>query len=360
MTKRFAPCPSFFYCTFAMVVSALALQFLPTSAGAVEASREVVVAAELKGADRHEHLLAKARTEGSLNLYATMGQEQISILAAEFEKKYGIKVSIWRANSESVLRRAITEAKGGRFEVDVIETNGFELESLHLEQLAQAIDTPYAAQMIAEAQPAHREWIGNRANLFVFAYNSQKVRREDLPKTYADLLDARWKGKLAAEADNVDWFFTVGRELGEERASNLFAEIGRTNGLQLRKGHPLLASLAASGEVSAVLATYNYFIDKLRREKAAPVDWVAVAPAVARISGLALSRRAPHPNAAMLFIDFMLLDAQRMLPAMDLIPASRAARGLPAGVDWKFVDPAELVKQSEKWSRLYQQIFIAR
>lgn len=360
MTKRFASCPSFFYCTFATVVSALALQFLSTSAGAVEASREVVVAAELKGADRHERLLAKARAEGSLNLYATMGQEQISILAAEFEKKYGIKVNIWRANSESVLRRTVTEAKGSRFEVDVIETNGFELESLHLEQLAQAIDTPYAAQMIAEAQPAHREWIGNRANLFVFAYNSQKVRREDLPKTYADLLDARWKGKLAAEADNVDWFFTVGRELGEERASKLFAEIGRTNGLQLRKGHPLLASLAASGEVSAVLATYNYFIDKLRREKAAPVDWVAVAPAVARISGLALSRRAPHPYAAMLFIDFMLSDAQRMLPAMDLIPASRAERGLPAGVDWKFVNPAELVKQSEKWSRLYQQVFTAR
>ena len=360
MTKRFAFCPSFFYCTFAMVVSALALQFLSTSAGAVEASREVVVAAELKGADRHKRLLDKARAEGSLNLYATMGQEQISILAAEFEKKYGIKVNIWRANSESVLRRAVTEAKGGRFEVDVIETNGFELESLHLEQLAQAIDTPYAAQMIAEAQPAHREWIGNRANLFVFAYNSQKVRREDLPKTYADLLDARWKGKLAAEADNVDWFFTVGRELGEERASMLFAEIGRTNGLQLRKGHPLLASLAASGEVTAVLATYNYFIEKLRREKAAPVDWVAVAPAVARISGLALSRRAPHPYAAMLFIDFMLSDAQRMLPAMDLIPASRTERGLPAGVDWKFVDPAELVKQSEKWSRLYQQVFTAR
>lgn len=326
---------------------------------AIEASRDVMTAAELKGADRGERILVKARAEGVLNLYATMGQEQISVLATEFEKKYGIKVIIWRASSENVLRRAVTEAKGGRFEVDVIETNGFELESLHLEQLVQAIETPYATQMIAEAQPAHREWIGNRANLFVFAYNSQKVRRDELPKTYADLLDSRWKGRLAAEADNVDWFYTVGLALGEERAIKLFSEIGRTNGFQLRKGHPLLASLTASGEVTAVTATYNYFIDKLRREKAAPVDWVALAPAVARISGLALSRRAPHPYAAMLFIDFMLSDAQRMLPAMDLIPASRAERGLPSGVDWKFVDPAALVKQGEKWSRLYQQVFSA-
>ena len=342
-----------------LLACALVTCLAPTSVGAIEASREVKIAAELKGADRSERLLAKARAEGALNLYATMGQEQINVLAAAFEKNYGIKVNIWRANSESVLRRVVTEAKGGRFDVDVIESNGYELESLHLEQLAQPIDTPFAVNMIAEAQPAHRAWIGNRANLFVFAYNTQKVRREDLPKSYADLLDPRWKGKLSAEADNVDWFFTVGRELGEERATKLFSDIARINGLQLRKGHPLLASLTASGEVTAVTATYNYFIDKLRKEKSAPVDWVAVAPAVARISGVALSRRAPHPYAAMLFIDFMLSDAQRMLPGMDLIPASRAERGLPAGIDWKFVDPSELVKHGEKWNRLYQQVFSA-
>lgn len=326
----------------------------------IEASREVASVAEMKGGDRHERLLAKARAEGVVNLYATMGQEQINVLAAAFEKKYAIKVNLWRANSENVLRRAVTEAKGGRFEVDVIETNGYELESLSAEQLVQPLETPFATQMIREAQPAHREWIGNRANLFVFAFNTEKVRREDLPKTYADLLNPRWKGKLSAEADNVDWFFTVGRELGEDAAVKLFTDISRVNGLQLRKGHPLLASLAASGEVTSVMATYNYFVDKLRKEKAAPVDWVAVAPAVARISGVAMSRRAPHPHAAMLFIDFMLSDAQALMPAMDLIAANAAQRGLPAGVLWKFVDPAELVKQSEKWSRLYQQVFSAR
>ncbi len=344
---------------FNMWLGAVAACLLPFGASAIEATREVILATEMKGADRHERILAKARTEGALNLYATMGQEQIGVLAAEFEKKYGIKVNVWRANSESVLRRAVTEAKGGRFEVDVIESNGFELESLHAEQLAQALDTPNAAHMIAEALPAHREWIGNRANLFVFAYNSQKVRTEELPKSYADLLDPRWKGRLAAESDNIDWFHTVGQALGEERAVKMFSEMVRVNGIQLRKGHPLLASLTASGEVTAVLATYNYFIDKLRKDKSAPVNWVAVAPAVARVSGVALSRRAPHPNAAMLFIDFMLTDAQKMMPAMDLIPAARAEKGLPQGVDWKFVNPVELVKQSEKWNRLYQQVFAA-
>ncbi len=342
------------------LAAVVAAGLLPFAAAAIDATGDVKSAAELKGADRGAQLLARARAEGALNLYATMGQEQISVLAAEFEKKYGIKVNVWRANSESVLRRAVTEARGGRFEVDVIESNGFELESLHLEQLAQALDTPYAQQMIAEAQPPHREWIGNRANLFVFAFNTARVRREELPRRYADLLDPRWKGKLAAEADNVDWFFTVASALGEEQAGKLFSDISRTNGMQLRKGHPLLASLMASGEVTAVVATYNYFIDKLRREKSAPVDWVAVSPAVARISGLAMSRRAPHPYAAMLFIDFMLSDAQRMLPSMDLIPAGRAERGMPGGIEWKFVDPAELVKQGDKWSRLYQQAFGAR
>src|SRR5258706_3961918 len=104
----------------AMLAGAFAAILAVFSAMAVEPTHEVKTAATLQGADRNVQLLVKARAEGVLNLYATMGQEQISVLAAEFEKKYGIKVNICRANSESVLRRTVTEASVVRFQQQVI------------------------------------------------------------------------------------------------------------------------------------------------------------------------------------------------------------------------------------------------
>lgn len=327
------------------------------SARAVEPRAEVVEAATLHGPDRHERLVAAARQEGSLTLYATMGQEQISAIAAAFEKKYGVKVNLWRASSETVARRAITEARGNRFEVDVIESNSPEMEAFHREKLSQRVTSPFTAAIIPEALPAHGEWLGVRVNLFVQAYNTNKVKPEDVPSTYRDLVDPKWKGKIAAEMDNVDWFATVVSAMGEQKGVALFQDMARTSGVSLRKGHPVLASMTAAGEVSLVLSTYNYFIDKLRKTKGAPVAWTVLEPAVARTSGVTLARRAPHPNAAVLFVDFMLSDAQAMFPSLDLIPVIRSMEGMPKQVKWKFVDPVKILDESDKWSKLYQQVF---
>lgn len=327
---------------------------------AVEPTAEVVEAASLQGPDRTERLVAMAKKEGVINLYATMGQEQMTVIASAFEKKYGIKVNLWRASSENVARRTITEAQGNRFEVDVIESNSPELETLHREQLAQPVKTPFAAAMMREAIPVHGAWLGARINIFVQAYNTEKVKRDDIPKTWRDLADPKWKGKMAAEIDNTDWFATVVREMGEAQAVSLFQDIVRTNGVSMRKGHPVLASMVAAGDVSLVLSTYNYFIDKLRKDKGAPVSWTVLEPGIARISGVALARRARHPHAAVLFVDFMLSEAQSLFPGLDLIPANRSMGGLPQNVTWKFVDPAMLLSEAEKWTRLYQQVFTAQ
>ena len=340
-----------------LLLCALATTTMSFSARAVESRPEVVEAAMLRGPERAERLLSLARQEGALNLYATMGQEQMSFIVARFEKKYGIKVNLWRASSESVARRTITEAQGNRFEVDVIESNSPELETLHREQLIQPVQTPFSSAMLSEANPAHGAWLGARINVFVQAYNTDKVKAEDVPKTFRDLADPRWKGKIAAEADNVDWFATVSREMGEAQAQALFQDIVRVNGVSMRKGHPVLASMLAAGDVSLVLSTYNYFVDKLRKDKGAPVAWTVLEPGIARVSGVALARRARHPYAAVLFIDFMLSDAQALFPALDLISASRGAEGLPRNVKWKFVDPNRVINESEKWTRQYQHVF---
>ncbi len=149
-----------------------------------------------QGKDRAQRVLAGAKKEGAINLYCVMGLEQMNPIAQAFEKKYGIKVNLWRSSSENVLQRAITESQGGRFDADVLEIGGPELEALHREKLLQQIKSPYFQELIPQAIPPHQEWVGSRINVFVHAYNTAKVKKEELPKTYEYLLDPKWKGRL--------------------------------------------------------------------------------------------------------------------------------------------------------------------
>ena len=122
----------------------------------------------------------------------------IGRLGAAFEKKYGIKVVPWRAGSEGIVNRTIQEARANRFTVDVIETNGPELESLHRENVLQLVRSPHLADLIAPAVLPHGEWMGTRLNVFVQAYNTRLVKKQDLPKTWEEFANPKWKGKIGS------------------------------------------------------------------------------------------------------------------------------------------------------------------
>ena len=148
------------------------------------------------GADRLQKLIEGAKKEKELNLYTSAQSDDMGALTAAFEKKYGVKASIWRASSEKVLQRAVAEARANRNTVDLIETNGPELESLHRENILQRIQSPHHADLIAPALRPHGEWVGTRLNVFVHAYNTKAVSAADAPRTWKDLLDPKWRGKL--------------------------------------------------------------------------------------------------------------------------------------------------------------------
>ena len=319
---------------------------------------DVAALALYEGADREQRLVKGARTEREINLYSSLVLEDLNALAAAFDKKYGVKLKFWRAGSEKMVQRIVTEARAGRFDFDAVETNGPELESLHREKLLQKAVSPRFPELMPEAIRAHREWVGTRLNLFVHAYNTRLVKKEELPKSYQDLLQPRWKGRLGIEAEDVDWFATVVKELGEDRGLKLFREIVARNGLSVRKGHTLLAGLVATGEVPFALTVYNHNAEKLK-QKGAPVDWYAIEPAIARVNGVALSRRPPHPHAAVLFYDFMLGEGQVILARGTYVPTNLGVDSGAAKMRLKFVDPAAMLDESEKWERLYAEI-IAR
>jgi iron(III) transport system substrate-binding protein len=334
------------------------LALLPWSpAFGQEAAPAGADAASYAGADRTERLIAGARKEGAVTVYSSANQEDMALLAGIFEQKYGVKVVAWRASSEQVVQRGVTEARAGRFDADVFETGAAAMESLHREKLLQAVKSPVLGGLIPAALTAHGEWTGTRFNVVVPAYNTQSVRKEELPRTWDDLLDPKWKGRLGIEADDSDWFGALMDQLGEDRGLGLFRRIAATNGISLRKGHSLLANLVASGEVPLAITTYAYRVEQLKN-KGAPVDWFTLAPVIARFDGIGAARRAPHPSAAILFFDFMLTDAQDLLRNRDYFPATRETRQLPGGKPISFIDPARALDESRKWTRAYRDVII--
>jgi len=307
--------------------------------------------------DREQFLLQGAKKEGEVMIYTSLVPEDLTALAAAFERKYGVKLKSWRANSEKVLQRAVTEARAGRHEADAVETNGPQLEALYREKGLQPLRSPHLKDLMPQALRPHGYWVGTRINMFVQSYNTRLVKKGELPKSYAELADPRWKGRLGIEAEDEDWFAMVVRELGEEQGLRTFRDIAK-NGFSVRKGHTLLAGLVASGEVPFALTTYSHGAEKMK-QKGAPVDWYAIAPAIGRANGVAVMRKPPHPHAAALFADFVLSPAgQAILEKGGYVPANLKL-GTPAQkLPLKFVDPAVVLDETDKWKKLWDEIVL--
>ncbi len=314
------------------------------------------VIATYTGADRMQRLIDGAKKEGEITIYTSAPSDDMTALTAAFEKKYGIKAKVWRASSEKVLGRGITEARGNRFDADVYETNGPELEALHREKLLQAVNSPHLADLIPQAILPHGEWVSTRINIFSAAYNPKLIKKEDLPKTYQDLLNPKWKGKLGIEAEDADWFAGVISDIGEEAGLKLFRDIVAANGLSVRKGHTLLTNLVASGEVPLALTVYNYKAEQLKN-KGAPIDWFVIGKnAIARPNGIGVARKSPHPYAAVLFYEFCITDAQQIFLQRDFVPTSKKIDSPLTKVPLKFIDVKISLDEDAKWSKLYTEI----
>lgn len=342
-----------------LVAAAAGVWMLPPAAA--QGGRTVMSEfADHAGADREQRLLDGARKEGTLNIYTSAQSSDLGPLVAGFEKRYGLKATVWRAGSEKVLQRAVTEARGNRHVVDVIETNGPELEAMHREQILQAVRSPRLGELIPQAIQPHGEWVSTRLNVFVQAYNTDLVKKDELPRSWDDLSNPRWKGRLGIEAEDIDWFAAVIGEMGEARGVKLFKEIVATNGMSVRKGHTLLAQLVVSGEIPLALTTYSYKPQQLK-EKGAPIDWFSIGAPIARSNGVAVLRQAPNPHAALLFYDYEIgEDGQRILASRSFVTTNTRIENPFSKTSLKLVDVRTTLDEYQKWSRLYEEIFIGR
>ncbi|HEU4352640.1 MAG TPA: extracellular solute-binding protein [Burkholderiales bacterium] len=313
---------------------------------------------QYEGPDRESVLAEGAKKEGEVMLYTSLVPEDLTALGAVFEKKYGVKLKTWRANSEKVLQRAVTEARAGRHEADIVETNGPQLEALYREKGLQPLSSPHVKNLMRQAVQTHRHWVGTRINMFVQSYNTNLVKKEELPKTYQDLAHPRWKGRLGIEAEDEDWFAMIIKALGEDTGLRTFREIQRVNGFSVRKGHTLLAGLVASGEIPFALTTYSHGAEKMK-QRGAPVEWFAIAPAIGRANGIGVVSKPPHPHAAALFVDFLLSpEGQQILQKGGYVPANLRVADPAQKLTLQFVDPAVILDEHDKWKKLWQEIVL--
>lgn len=348
MTQRSQPA-----ITRRMFTHALGLSLLPLPAFAQASAFEKL--ALDRDPNRLERITKAAQAEGTLTVYGSAPIDDMTTIFTAFEKKYGIKVRYWRAGPQELIRRAETEYRAGRFDVDIVQANGPTMEAIRRENLFQKVWSSVHADLLPQAVPQHGEWIGERLNIIIGAYNTKAVQAGDIPKTYEGFADPKWIGKLSVEATDYDWLATVVTAMGEEKGIEIFKRIGRTAGFSVRKGHTLITTLVAAGEIPLSLNVFSYKVEQLAKE-GAPIAALTIPPAVGRVNGVGAARRPPHPHAALLYYEFMLSDAQHILKDRDFTPTNQKVQALPAGMKLDFVDSAKLLDEDEKWTQIWKEI----
>ncbi|MEO5701533.1 MAG: extracellular solute-binding protein [Casimicrobiaceae bacterium] len=341
----------------ALAAALLAIALAPGQTMAADAASPQLSVADMaayQGPDRQQRLLAAAKKEGGELMVYHVYPNLPAVMNA-YTSKYGIKVKAWRSGSEGVLQRITNESRGNRFEVDVVQNNAPENEAAHREKLLQEVRSPYYADLVAAAVPSHKEWVGITLDVFVAAYNTTKVKKEELPKSYKDLLDPKWKGRLGVEVDDYHWFATLAANMGEKETNKLFSDIIAANGMSVRKGHSLLTNLVASGEVPLGLTIYSWTPEQLKK-KGAPIEIHPIAPVIAQFSTIAVTKKAPHPYSALLFHDFMLTEGQQLLADLNYVPTSKKIETPVSKLQLKYIDPEAALDNNEKWIKTYEEV----
>jgi iron(III) transport system substrate-binding protein len=330
----------------------LALALLP--AGVPASAQSLAELAAYSNPDRTQKLIDGAKKENALTIYSSMTTADMGALINAFAAKYGIKAQHWRGSSEDIRNRTTREYAGGRYDADLTETAGTDMEAMVREQLLQKFATPVSAELIPQATLPHGQWIATRLSVFAGAYNTNMFKPAEAPRTYEDLLAPRFKGKLGIEAEDANWFMSIVGSMGEEKGLKLFKAIVAANGMSIRKGHTLLANFVPTGEIPLALTAYSYRVEQLKKE-GAPVEIVYLPPVVAFPTGAGIFKRAPHPHAALLFEDFILTEGQKILAERDSVPTNPKAGPVPK--DLIFVDLPKFMDEGEKWNRLFKETF---
>jgi iron(III) transport system substrate-binding protein len=309
--------------------------------------------------DNHTaRLIEGAKKEGSLIWYTSTSIEDIKRLFDAFTKKYPfIKTEFFNAGSARVFNRILNEARAGKVFFDLIAVRGVETHQLVKGGFLQPYVSPEASSYPQGFKDTKGYWVDYFDAYNVIGYNTKLVPKERAPKSWDDLLDPSWKGKIAMDEEMYSWYAAMAVAWGKERAQRFMKALAKQD-IQLRTGQSLIAQLMAAGEfpMAMVLA---HRIEKMK-EQGAPVEWVTTLdPVTVSLHPIAVAAKAPHSNAAKLFIDFVLSkEGQQVVLAIGRTPSR-------PGIDTKmqaknlklFPIPPELGENYNQYQKEFRELF---
>jgi iron(III) transport system substrate-binding protein len=330
-------------------------------AGSASARNEEILgkAHSLSGRAREEFLVAGARREGEVADYTTTNQQMGQPLVGVFEKKYPfVGVKLARISGSKVIQRVETEARAGLHAVDVVGTGELGIVGL--------VDRGVMAKYVSPMREYLREgfadkegyWTGQHAALLFSAYNKKLVKSEEAPKSWEDFLDPKWKGKLSLDTEAFEWMGFLINLMGEEKAFRYFDRLSKQD-IKFLRGRSLQLQLLAAGEFPITMVSNANLILELKKA-GAPIEPIRISPVFLRPSLLLLAAYAPHPHAAMLYLDFLLSkEGQGLLAKSGRLPARKDIqaedRELDQGLGFFMLDPLEQGRNYKKLAALFDQ-----
>ncbi|HTI85783.1 MAG TPA: extracellular solute-binding protein [Alphaproteobacteria bacterium] len=277
----------------------------------------------LSAADREKTLVEGAKKEGTVVWYTTDGPTPTQVVIKAFSQKYPfVKAGFIRGKSQDILDRITTEARAGRNLFDVAKTSTETFDMYPVADVFAAYVSP-AKTAIPENMRAER-WSSVFTFVRAMGYNSRLLKESDLPKTWEDLLDPRWKNKILFDPSSLPEMMTLYTRWGRERAIDFVGKLGASGNLQIRNGRTTITQMLAAGEAPIGMTVYPYDVEALK-SKGAPVDWALIDPSPGLLQPLSIARNAPHPYAAALLYDYLLsTDGQKVYAQMNRTPANPA------------------------------------
>lgn len=321
----------------------------------------------LSPAQRKAVLEEGARKEGETVWYTSMSLTDFPKIVGAFEKTVPfVKVRANRLSQSSIMPKIDTEARAGRFAVDVVGSAPMEMWELKQQSYSTAYLSPELKAFPAGSYDPQGFWSSIEVTPLVLAFNTKLVPPAEAPRSYQDLLQPKWRGKMNFGSDEYAWYSVMLDGMGKASGLDFMRALARQQ-LHIPGGSSIMRlQLMLAGESAITVAARGRRATEYK-EKGAPIDYRLLDPYPGEPNGLALMRRAAHPHASILFIDWMLSEEGQTVLAQQIprITLRKGVKQIPrhqelAKKDFVFVNPASIGPNLKELSASYQQIFNIR
>ncbi|MDE0030535.1 MAG: extracellular solute-binding protein [Deltaproteobacteria bacterium] len=292
----------------------VAILFLTVSA-AWGQSDTIKKLANYTGSDYHKMLEEGAKKEGKVVWYTSLSGKSYKTIQAEFAKKYpDVKIEVYRAGSKDIAAKILAEHKAGKYLVDAIESTPGILQLLRERNIIMPYSSPEHKRWPAEHQTKAKSggawWVTDRESFIGLGYNTDKMPKEKAPKSFDDLLDPSLKGKIVMSVQST----------GDRMLSSMINVKGEEYVDKLKKQQIKLVKISGTATRDLVISGEFVVSPSIFRNHAlvkiaegAPIGWNALDEVPTNAGGSAIFANSPHPHAALLLTNFVLIEGQQIL-----------------------------------------------